>query len=163
MILPLERAVASAVVVAWIAATAAAPQRPTHAKVDLLSESSALTPGQDDTVGVRFAIDEGWHIYWRNPGESGGPPAVKWTAPGDMTLGELQWPVPERIVAPGDTTYGYRRNVMLLTTAHVSPAASTTAPLTIPAVGDYQICKDGCVPQSAPASFTLAGVARPQP
>jgi DsbC/DsbD-like thiol-disulfide interchange protein len=169
MILPvdrldrLDRTVASAVVVVWIAAAAPVPQRPTHAKVDLLSESSALTPGQDATLGVRFAIDDGWHIYWRNPGESGGPPSVKWTAPNDMTLGELQWPVPERIVAPGDTTYGYLRNVMLLATAHVSPTASLAAPLTIRAVVDYQICKDVCIRESATASITLPVGASPPP
>ncbi|HET7903523.1 MAG TPA: protein-disulfide reductase DsbD domain-containing protein, partial [Candidatus Eisenbacteria bacterium] len=41
--------------------------------VTLLSEESAVATGRPFTVGVRMKIREGWHTYWRNPGDAGLP------------------------------------------------------------------------------------------
>jgi hypothetical protein len=43
------------------------PAQP-HVKVELVSEQSVSAPGQPPWVGLLFQLDQGWHIYWQNPG-----------------------------------------------------------------------------------------------
>ena len=67
-------------------------------KLELLSDVSAIEPGASFKVAVRAEIDEGWHIYWNNPGESGLPTLVTWTLPEGFEAGPLNYPVPHRYV-----------------------------------------------------------------
>jgi DsbC/DsbD-like thiol-disulfide interchange protein len=41
-----------------------------HVQVELLADGASIQPGRDATVGVHFLLEEGWHVYWRNPGDS---------------------------------------------------------------------------------------------
>lgn len=140
--------------------------RPTHARVTLLSEHAALDPGGRTTMlGLQFQMDAGWHIYWRNPGASGTPPAVKWQAPG-LVFGPIEWPVPSRIDTEGVTSYGYPREVLLLVPVHRAAAGAAAGNATIAGTVDYVICSDVCVREAAKVSLTLpvrAGAATPSP
>jgi thiol:disulfide interchange protein DsbD len=151
--LPVTRALPGLVVAAAIAVPSGT--RFAHAKVELVPESVKVAAGDTVTLGLRFTIDPDWHIYWRNPGESGGPPSVKWDAPPELTLDPIQWPVPERVVVPGDTSYGYRGGVMLLVPARVALTASAGTKLTLKGAVDYQICKDICIRETAPVAVTI--------
>jgi DsbC/DsbD-like thiol-disulfide interchange protein len=145
----LARAIAALLVYAVAASPSAARlPRAAHAKLDLLSESPTIPPGGATTLGVRFTLDDGWHIYWRNPGESGGAPTVAWTTPPDLTVGDLEWPAPTRFAAAGDTTYGYERAVVLLAAIRAADQSGSTA-YDVRARIDYQICKDVCVKETA--------------
>ena len=44
-----------------------------QARVELLSDRSAIVPGEAFTLAVRIELDPDWHLYWRNPGASGLP------------------------------------------------------------------------------------------
>ena len=75
-------------------------------------------------VGVLFEMDPGWHIYWRNPGESGLPTEIHWSSPG-AAFSELSWPTP-RVFDEAEglfTTYGYVDQVLLASTATYSRPA----------------------------------------
>jgi hypothetical protein len=43
---------------------------------------------------VNFTVQPGWHMYWTNPGDSGGPPVAKATLPDGWKLGTPIWPRP---------------------------------------------------------------------
>src|SRR5580658_5873876 len=91
-----------------------------HVQVELLADVSAVQPGKPFWLGVRLNIDPGWHVYWKNPGDSGLPTRVKFNLPDGFTAGELQYPVPHRIVFPGNIVcFGYENSVMLL--AKINP------------------------------------------
>ena len=126
-----------------------------HARVALLAESTTLLDGRSGLLGLRFTIDEGWHIYWRNPGESGGPPEVRWQTPKGISVGELQWPVPDRLVAQGVTTYGYEYGAVLLAPVHRAAGSGTDADIPISAKIDYVICREVCIKESAVPALTL--------
>src|SRR5688572_24226696 len=50
------------------------PADPGHpARVRLVSERSALLPGQTNYIGLAFDIDPGWHLYWHGASDSGMP------------------------------------------------------------------------------------------
>jgi thiol:disulfide interchange protein DsbD len=132
-----------------------------HARVDLVADSTPLPASSGATLGVRFTLDPGWHIYWRNPGQSGGAPTVNWKAPAGVTIGDLQWTVPEIFRVAGDTTYGYRHRAMMLAPI-TRTAAAGDSPIALQAVVEYQICKDVCVKETARPSLMLqAGAAAP--
>src|SRR5438270_12165051 len=68
-----------------------------HARVELLAQTADVVPGQHLLFGVHFVLEPGWHIYWRNPGDSGQPPVFHWQLPPGFSAGEVQWPRPEKM------------------------------------------------------------------
>ena len=61
---------------------------------ELLVDATSVAAGDRVRVGVLFALDPGWHIYWRNSGDSGIPTKTDWNIAG-AKLGEIAWPAPE--------------------------------------------------------------------
>src|SRR5260370_8092290 len=78
------------VLVLLTAGTAVAqPIQAKHAQVELLSRQSAFTPGRGLLLGVHFVLENGWHIYWINPRDSGQAPLFKCPLPPPSTLGPI--------------------------------------------------------------------------
>jgi thiol:disulfide interchange protein DsbD len=130
-----------------------APQLP-QTKVTLIAEQSALTPGAENTIGLRFELEPGWHIYWQNPGDSGAPPTVEWQMPAGYTAGGLAFPPPERIPAGSLINYGYENSALFLVPIRVPKDASAGADII--ANVRYLICREICVPARAKPSIALA-------
>ena len=98
-------------------------------------------------VGVHFEPDEHWHVYWKNPGESGVATEVLLDG---ATFGEIQWPIPQRYEAPGPIyTYGYDEVVLFAST----PAPSE--PIEVSADIDFLVCQVDCIPARVLLSTTL--------
>ena len=95
-----------------LAADAAAAQ-----KVDasLLLSHSAAKPGDTITAALKLEHGPGWHTYWRNSGDSGYATSVEWELPEGISVGELQWPPPEKMVLLSFMSYVYEGEVLLLT------------------------------------------------
>ena len=83
-------------------------------KVSLLVEASSVKPGTTVNVGLFQKIPDGWHTYWKNPGETGEATKIKWTLPDGIEVGETQWPVPEKIESFEQITYAYHHEVLLI-------------------------------------------------
>ena len=49
-----------------------------HTHVRLVSEQDAVAQGEVFWVGFDLMMDDGWHVYWQNPGDSGLAPKIKW-------------------------------------------------------------------------------------
>src|SRR5437867_3085239 len=83
-------------------------------KATLVSDVSSVKAGQPFTLGVLLKIEPGWHVYWKNPGESGMATSVQWKVPEGFKVGELQFPIPIRFGQSGDVIgYGYQDEVLL--------------------------------------------------
>jgi thiol:disulfide interchange protein DsbD len=63
-----------------------------HVQVELIADRAA--PGDSMRLGLKFDLEPGWHIYWQNPGDSGGPPEAAWTLPPGMMATGFEWPAP---------------------------------------------------------------------
>lgn len=124
-----------------------------HVKTTLIQDMSAIVQeNHGDTpamrIGVFFNIEPGWHIYWKNSGESAIPTSITFKLPNDWQTSELNWPAPYRFLERGDiTTYGYKDEVLLI--------ADLFAPADIPlqrqlipveAQVKFLVCNDICVP-----------------
>src|SRR5690349_13321800 len=66
--------------------------------MSLVLSQTAAKPGETITAALRMVSEEGWHTYWRNWGDAGTPPSLKWELPEGITAGPIQWPVPEKMV-----------------------------------------------------------------
>jgi DsbC/DsbD-like thiol-disulfide interchange protein len=68
-----------------------------HLQVRLIVLPQALTRGESADAGLYFKLEPGWHIYWKNAGDSGEPPHIRWTLPNGVTAGPLQFLPPKRL------------------------------------------------------------------
>ncbi|MEM7766811.1 MAG: thioredoxin family protein [Pseudomonadota bacterium] len=130
-----------------------------HAVVDLVSERAVAIPGETVYFGLHLVMDEDWHVYWRNPGDAGLAPVILWDegAPFTETTrdDDFSWPVPELLpVLPGEIMdYGYS-GAVTLPFAYDVPS-DVTGLIRFSGTADYLICKDVCIPETAPVTFTL--------
>ncbi len=79
-------------------------QAHTHAR--LVSEQDAVVPGGTFWVGLDLILDDGWHVYWQNPGDSGVSPKIKWVLPSGIKAGDIHWPYPQRLSVGPLTGFG---------------------------------------------------------
>ena len=117
-------------------------------------------------AAVRFRLDPGWHVYWRNPGDSGGPPRVEWPQlPAGWSAGQIQWPTPQRISVDRLVNYGYTGEVLLPVRLTPPPHRSGPRPASIDGtiVADVRwiVCHDVCVPGKATVGLPARQIAAP--
>lgn len=124
-------------------------------RVSLVSDRMGVTPGEPVTVGALFQLAPGWHIYWKNPGDVGMPIRLEWELPEGGTMGELQWPVPRRLVEPGDFhVFGYKGAVLLFAKVLV-PQGFRGQEATFRMKADWLACENTCIPGDASVELTL--------
>jgi thiol:disulfide interchange protein DsbD len=128
---------------------------PQECEASLVPSVSRIAPGSTFTVGVRFKIEEGWHIYWMNPGDSGMPTAIKWKLPPGFKTSQIHWPYPHRMNGGGITNYGFDNELMLLVDVAAPQSLRPGTNVTLAADLSWLICKESCVPGSASVAVTL--------
>ncbi|MDJ0866602.1 MAG: protein-disulfide reductase DsbD family protein, partial [Myxococcota bacterium] len=111
--------------------------------------------GQRVRVGVWFEPDPGWHLYWRNPGETGLPTRIEFQVEGGRA-GPLAWPAPRAFrEAEGElTTYGYDEPVLLA--AELGFDAPAAGPRRLRARADVLVCETQCIPATLELERALA-------
>ena len=121
----------------------------------ILADSETLVPGEPLTLAIRLSIADGWHTYWENPGDSGIPARVVWEVPEGIRVGPMQWPVPKRMMEPGNLqVYGFKDEVVLLTRLFVTPGLDLEE-VTLKASADWLVCRESCIPGEAELTLTL--------
>ena len=145
------RGLAFLVLTSWVPAAAAATE---HTEATLLLADRVVRAGDTTQVGVRLRMDKGWHTYWVNPGDSGGATEVKWTLPDGLSVGALQWPVPEVFSVAGITTYVYHDEVMLVAPLHVGEKLSA-GKYELKAEVSWLECEALCLPGGTSLSVAL--------
>ncbi len=120
----------------------------------LLLSAVAARPGETVWAAVRLQMKEDWHIYWRNPGESGLATSIEWTLPAGITAGDILWPTPDTVSSGGLTTFVYHQEVSLLVPLTVASNASP-GKVTLKAKTEWLECLQACVPGKAKLEATL--------
>lgn len=122
-----------------------------HARVTLVA---AVPDNSGGWAGLHFELEPGWHVYWQNPGDSGGPPTVRWELPVGIKPSSLLWPTPERIPVGPLVNYGYHTDVTLPVFFKYSQSLPSRAE-PIRAEVRWLICKDVCVSERASLSLPV--------
>lgn len=121
----------------------------------MVADTTAIVPGQPFQVGVLLKMAPGWHTYWENPGDAGLPTSISWSLPEGFGTGPIQWPLPQRVIEPGDiVVYAYKDEVLLLTTV-VPPENLTEQAVTLKAVVAWLVCEEICIPGSGEVTLEL--------
>ena len=127
-----------------------------HIVTELLAETDEPAAGSSVTLAIRMTPERGWHGYWKNPGDSGMEPRVKWTLPAGATAAPLEYPVPNRLIVGGLMNYVYEGPYALLLQLKVPDNLAPGTPLPIRGTLDHLVCtKEVCVPESAQLALDL--------
>jgi len=127
-----------------------------HTRARLISEQDAVMPGKTFWVGLDLLLDDGWHLYWRNPGDSGLSPKIKWQLPAGVAAGDMQWPYPERLNVGPLTSFGYGHEVLLLVPVTVDAFLATSQNLDLRLRADWLACQEVCIPGRAELRLSVA-------
>ena len=126
-----------------------------HARISLIKDHSDFVPGTSINIGLKVSMDKGWHTYWRNPGDSGGPIEIDWDLPKGFSVSDIKWPLPEKIEYPPLMTYGYEDFVIYPMVLSI-PADYSDDYFEMNA--DILICADVCIPESGKISSNLLDI-----
>lgn len=144
-----------------------APERPPLVTVDLylvedaarerlaarLGPSSAVAQA-DMLLAVHHHIADGWHIYWKNPGESGLRTKLG-VEPTQASAGEVLFPGPDRFEAAGAVTYGWGHDAVLFV-----PLDAVGDGARVELHSEYLACAESCIPGEAKLEAVLAQLPR---
>jgi thiol:disulfide interchange protein DsbD len=119
-----------------------------HLHVQLVVPAAALSPGESAQAGLYFKIEPGWHIYWKNAGDSGEPPQVRWTLPEGITAGALEFPAPQRLPLGPLMDFGYEGEVLFPFSFDVARTVKP-GPAALHAKVEWLVCREVCIPGKA--------------
>jgi thiol:disulfide interchange protein/DsbC/DsbD-like thiol-disulfide interchange protein len=126
-----------------------------NVKARLVSEASAIAPGQSFWVALELNIRDGWHTYWRNPGDSGQATSIKWQLPPGFTAGDIVWTTPHRFELPPLVNYGYAKHAVHLVNITAPRDLKAGAPAVLSAKASWLVCSDVCIPEDADLQLKL--------
>jgi thiol:disulfide interchange protein DsbD len=119
-----------------------------HVRVELLVLPQALKRGESADAGLYFKIESGWHVYWKNAGDAGEPPHIRWTLPAGINAGPLQFPAPKRLPLGPLMDFGYEDEALFPLKLNVAGTANP-GPATLHAKVDWLVCQATCIPGKA--------------
>ena len=130
-----------------------------HVHVQLIVPASAINRGADADAGLYFKIDPGWHVYWKNAGDAGEPPHMKWTLPEGIAAGPLEFPAPKRLPLGPLMDFGYEDEVLFPFKVTVADSAKPGWAI-LHAKVNWLVCQASCIPGKAELEVTR-GIASP--
>ena len=130
------------------------PVKAQHLTVELVSLAPAIAPGGTLEVGLVITLEEKWHVYWINAGDSGEPPKITWTLPHGITAAPMRFPVPSRLPLGPLMDFGYEDEVafpvQLTAAKNIRPG-----PIHLDAKIDWLVCREVCIPGKAHLGLNL--------
>lgn len=129
---------------------------PDPIQIELLNENQTIQPGQPFWVAIQCNVEEGWHAYWKNPGDTGSPTSIEWVLPPGFTAGPTEWPFPQRFDLNSVIGFGYEGGFWLLTPITPPPNLSKNTPIEISANVEWLVCSESnCVPGTTTTKTSL--------
>ena len=135
----------------WCAVLLANPVETGHAKASLITNLQSSSQ-ESFYVGVRLQMQDGWHTYWENPGDSGSPFEATWKTDAGVIIENVSWPTPQTIPYPPLMTFGYEGDVVFPFQVFRSLDTELTE---ISLDFDFLICADICIPEQATLTLDL--------
>jgi thiol:disulfide interchange protein/DsbC/DsbD-like thiol-disulfide interchange protein len=126
-----------------------------NVKARLVSEVESVGPGQVFWVALELNIRDGWHTYWRNPGDSGQATSLAWQLPPGFTAGDIVWTTPHRFEIAPLVNYGYAKHAMHLVQITAPKDLKAGTPIALAAKASWLVCSDVCIPEGADLQLTM--------
>ncbi|WP_213807042.1 thioredoxin family protein [Granulicella sp. dw_53] len=130
------------------------PVKAQHLTAELVTLSPSIAPGGTLQAGLVITLEEHWHVYWINAGDSGEPPKITWTLPAGITAGPMQFPIPSRLPLGPLMDFGYEDTVAF--PVQLSAAKSVKpGPIHLDAIVNWLVCREVCIPGKAHLGLNL--------
>lgn len=126
-----------------------------HAETRLVAEYDAAKPGETITLALMQTLEDHWHVYWQNPGDSGLPLNLAWDLPDGFEAGAIQYPLPHRLPLGPLVNYGHEGSPVFLIDITVPETATPGTVAGIAVDAEWLICADICVPEQARLALEL--------
>lgn len=131
---------------------------------ELLADVASIEPGKTFRLGVRLKMQHDWHVYWKNPGDSGLPVTLDPSGPAGFTFGAMQWPLPIEFDQPGDIAgYGYTDVVLFPLEVQAPSTIAPGSKVRFAVKSTWLACKDVCIPGGATIELELPVAAKAEP
>jgi thiol:disulfide interchange protein len=131
-----------------------------NVKARLVSEVGSVGPGQSIWVALELNIRDGWHTYWRNPGDSGQATSLTWNLPPGFTAGDILWTTPHRFELPPLVNYGYAKHAVHMVQITAPKDLEVGRTIALGAKASWLVCSDVCIPEDANLQLKLPTSAR---
>jgi thiol:disulfide interchange protein/DsbC/DsbD-like thiol-disulfide interchange protein len=126
-----------------------------NVKARLVSEVASLGPGQSAWLILELDIRDGWHTYWRNPGDSGEATTLAWALPAGFSAGGIVWTTPHRFDVPPLVNYGYGKKALHLVQVTAPKDLKGGSPVALAAKASWLVCSDVCIPEDVQLSVNV--------
>jgi DsbC/DsbD-like thiol-disulfide interchange protein len=136
-------------------ALARAQSAAVNVRADLVSSRAVIAPGETFTIALRQQIADGWHTYWRNPGDSGEPTKLDWTTPAGFTIAPNEWPAPEVYHLGPITGFIYSGTVLLPMSVTAPKSLRPGQRVDLKAHASWLVCSEICIPEETNVSLRL--------
>jgi len=124
----------------------------------MLADRDVVAAGATFRLAVHLEQQEGWHTYWKSPGDIGLPTRIEWTLPEGWQAAPFEFPVPVRFDQEGIISYGYEDQVLFFSEVTV-PADAAVASAQLKAKVNWLVCEVSCIPGEANLTLPLKVVA----
>ena len=138
------------------------PVKAEHLTAEMTSLRPQIAAGGTVEAGLVLAMEEHWHVYWKNAGDSGEPPKITWTLPPGITADPMQFPPPQRLPLGPLMDFGYETQVAFPVLLHAA-AAMKPGKVHLDAKVSWLVCAAQCLPGKAHLGLDLDVVPGPVP
>lgn len=132
------------------------------AELTTLNSQNQIAAGGTLQVGLVLTLEEHWHVYWTNAGDSGEPPRITWTLPSGITAGPLQFDAPDQLPLGPLMDFGYEDQAVFPVTLTAAPGLKP-GKVHLDARVNWLVCERVCVPGKAHLGLDLDVVKGPLP
>src|ERR1700691_1870929 len=126
-----------------------------NVKARLVSEATTVGPGQAFWGALELDIRDGWHTYWRNPGDSGEATKLAWQLPPGFSAGDIVWTTPHRFEIAPLVNYGYAKHAVHMVQITAPKDLKAGTPVSLAAKASWLVCSDVCIPEDANLQLNL--------
>lgn len=155
--------------------------------VSIIPRKASLLPGEPLVIAVNFAIKDKWHIYWRNPGDSGLETKIEFdfetssglefinnngndnntanskNSPKPFILMNTHYEVPHKHKTDDVTDYVYEGNVTFYYEFAANSELQNLDMINVKIKGNYLICSEICIPKDFESNFMISYQPMPLP
>ena len=130
-----------------------------ESRVTVVTDHDTIAPGQTFYLAVEWAMDDKWHVYWQNPGDSGESFQLDLNASEDFTSGPIIWATPKWVATGSDDiqiiNYGYEGRPLFPVQIKASEDLNPGDILSISGETYALVCDTICIPRTVPFQMAL--------
>jgi len=115
-----------------------------YVKITPMVSHTEIMPGTQLMLIFDFKLEKDWHIYWKNPGDTGLATEIKLEIDKEFVYEDMYWAVPEKFIFDDMLNYGYGDSVRFIIPINI-PKDAKEGVYKINAISNYLVCKEECL------------------